>query len=73
MEYDPDLDKIMASQVPIAVGHGAATGDPLALRMTQTVAAQLGIECREFPGGHAAPLEVPVKFAAALRPLLDRL
>jgi pimeloyl-ACP methyl ester carboxylesterase len=73
VEYEPDLDKIVASQVPIAVGHGVATGDPLALRMTQSVAAQLGIECGEFPGGHAAPLEVPVKFAAALLSLLDQL
>jgi hypothetical protein len=36
-------------------------------RPCTAIAARLGAEFAEFPGGHLAPMELPVPFAAGLR------
>jgi acetyltransferase/esterase len=73
INYVPDLAKIVENRVPIALGVGADTYDQDAVRVSQVTAERLGVECVVFPGGHTAPAEIPVAFAAALRPLLTRL
>jgi hypothetical protein len=37
------------------------------------IAARLGAEFAEFPGGHLAPMELRVPFAAGLRDVFGRL
>jgi hypothetical protein len=37
------------------------------------IAARLGAEFAGFPGGHPAPVELPVPFAAGLRDVCGRL
>jgi hypothetical protein len=37
------------------------------------IAARLGVEFAEFPGGHLAPMELPAPFAAGLRDVFGRL
>ncbi len=73
IDYRPDLDRIAANGVRIALAHGAATGHAGATGMSSSAAERLGGDSVEFPGGHTAPLEVPTAFAAALRDLLRRL
>ena len=44
------------------------------LRVKRTaIAARLGAEFAEFPGGHLAPMELPVPFAAGLCDVFGRL
>lgn len=73
IDYVPDLDRIVASHVRIALARGAQTVDVAEIQMTEAVAEGLGAECAVFPGGHAAAYEIPASFAAGLRQLLDRL
>ena len=42
-------------------------------RPCTAIAAPLGAEFAEFPGGHLAPLEIPAPFAAGLRDVFGRL
>jgi hypothetical protein len=42
-------------------------------RPCTAIAARLGAEFAEFPGGHLAPMELPVPFAAGLRDVFGRL
>jgi pimeloyl-ACP methyl ester carboxylesterase len=71
--YEPDLDRIAASQVRIALAYGAQTRNADAIRMSLVTAERLGVECAELPGGHTAPMEIPRAFAAALCALFGRL
>jgi pimeloyl-ACP methyl ester carboxylesterase len=71
--YRPDLRRIAANHVPVALARGATTSDLAAIQISEAAAGQLGVECAVFPGGHTAPMEVPGEFAVALRPLLHRL
>jgi pimeloyl-ACP methyl ester carboxylesterase len=73
IDYVPDLDLIAANQVTVAAAHGAQTLDVTELQMGAVVAERLGAPCAEFPGGHTAPLEVPVPFSVRLRGLLEEL
>lgn len=73
VEYQADLDEVAAGRVAVAVGYGVATGGRFVARISDIIAARLGIEPVEFPGGHAAPLEIPATFAAALAKVLDGL
>jgi hypothetical protein len=41
--------------------------------MSEAAAERLGAACVTFPGGHTAPLDMPVAFAATLRDLLHRI
>lgn len=72
IDYAPDLDRIVANQVRIALARGAQTPDVAEIQMTEIVAGRLGAECAVFPGGHTAALEIPAAFAFRLRQLLDR-
>jgi hypothetical protein len=42
-------------------------------RPCTAIAARLGAEFAEFPGGHLAPMELPAPFAARLRDVFGRL
>jgi proline iminopeptidase len=42
-------------------------------RPCTAIAARLGAEFAEFPGGHLAPMELPAPFAAGLRDVFGRL
>ncbi len=42
-------------------------------RPCTAIAARLGAEFAGFPGGHLAPMELPVPFAAGLRDVFGRL
>ncbi len=82
IHYLPDLDRIAANRTRIALAAGQDTialgrrdgfgRDPLH-RPAEAIAERLNAEFAEFPGGHAAPVEVPGPFAAALRGLLERI
>jgi pimeloyl-ACP methyl ester carboxylesterase len=82
IHYLPDLDRIAANGVKVALAAGQDTialarqddlrHDPFH-RPCVTIAERLGAEYAEFPGGHLAPAEIPGPFAAALRNLLERL
>ena len=73
IDYRPDLERIAANGVRIALAHGAATGHAGAVEMSIAAAEHLGLDSVEFPGGHTGPLEVPGAFAATLCDLLRRL
>jgi pimeloyl-ACP methyl ester carboxylesterase len=73
IDYEPDLGRITANHVRIALARGAETQNDTAIRMSMVTAERLGAECAEFPGGHTAPAQIPGPFAAALRALLARL
>src|SRR5262249_7679784 len=68
--YQPDFDAIAAGGAPIAMGYGAQTKDAAVVQMSAAAAERLGAECARFPGGHTAPAEIPVDFAAVLQDLL---
>jgi pimeloyl-ACP methyl ester carboxylesterase len=73
IDHQPDLERIAANRVPVALARGAATSDQAVIQMCETAAGRLGMECVVFPGGHTAAMEIPGEFGAALRPLLHRL
>jgi len=82
IRYLPDLDLIAASRIPVALAAGTDTialaeradlrHDPFH-RPCTAIAARLGAEFAEFPGGHLAPMELPAPFAAGLRDVFGRL
>jgi pimeloyl-ACP methyl ester carboxylesterase len=82
IHYLPDLDRIAANATRVALAAGQDTialarrdglrHDPFH-RPCLVMAERLGAEFCEFPGGHQAPAELPVPFAAALRGLLGRM
>jgi hypothetical protein len=67
---------VIPLEVPVALAAGTDTialagradlrHDPFQ-RPCTAIAARLDAEFAEFPGGHLAPREVPVPFAAGLR------
>jgi pimeloyl-ACP methyl ester carboxylesterase len=73
-------DILAASRIPVALAVGTDT-IPLAeradlrpyIRPCTAIAARLGAEFAEFPGGHLAPMELPAPFAAGLRDVFGRL
>ncbi|MCO1659314.1 alpha/beta fold hydrolase [Pseudonocardia humida] len=76
--YRPDLDALRAASTRIVVARGAASGQTMAARGADGVAAALGTEPVEFPGGHAGFLGgefgqqgEPDAFAKRLREVLD--
>ena len=54
------------------VEHADLRHDPFD-RPCTAIAARLGAEFAEFPGGHLALMELPVSFAAGLRDVFGRL
>lgn len=73
IDYVPDLDAIAAGHLTLAIAHGARTVDVTELTMGAVVAERLGVPYAEFPGGHTAPLEIPVPFSVKLRSALAEL
>jgi hypothetical protein len=76
IRYLLDLDLIAASSAPVALAVGtdmialaerADLRHDLSHRPCTAIAARLGAEFAEFPGGHLAPMELPAPFAAGLR------
>jgi hypothetical protein len=82
IRYLPDLDLIAAGRMPVALAAGTDTialakradlrRDPFH-RQCAAIAARLGAEFAEFPGGHLAPMGLPAPFAARLRDVFGRL
>jgi pimeloyl-ACP methyl ester carboxylesterase len=50
--YQPDLDALRASPTRIVLGRGAASGQTMAARGADAVAAAIGAELVEFPSHH---------------------
>lgn len=73
IDFRPDLDKIVSSQVKIALACGTATRDKRAVEISDRTAALLGTECVRFSGGHTAPTDMPRTFAPELAALLTHL
>jgi pimeloyl-ACP methyl ester carboxylesterase len=73
IDYRPDLGKIVANQVRIALACGTGTKDQRAIEMSARAAELLGAECVRFSGGHTAPAEIPGTFAPELAALLTHL
>jgi acetyltransferase/esterase len=82
IRYLPDLDQIAANGTRVALAAGRDTialarqddlGQDPFHRPCVAIAERLDAEFAEFPGGHAAAVEVPGPFAAPLRGLLGRM
>jgi len=58
---------------PIALAERADLRHDPFHRPCTAIAARLGAEFAEFPGGHLAPMELPAPFAAGLRDVFGRL
>ncbi len=69
VSYAVPVDRLRGAGVRIVLAAGEATGED-ARRISAGVAARLGTELAEFPGGDAAPLFLPGPFAARLREVL---
>ena len=75
------LTTLAASRIPVALAAARTRSrSPNALtcassfhRPCTAIAARLGAEFAGFPGGHLAPMELPVPFAAGLRDVFGRL
>jgi hypothetical protein len=76
--YQPDVDALRAAQTRIVLARGAASGQTMAARGADAMAALLETEPAVFPGSHGGfmgdeygqPGE-PDAFAARLREVLD--
>ena len=75
----PDVDAIRASSTRVVVARGAGSGEELAARGAEAVAAMLGLEPVTFPSDHGGFLGGeygqqgdPESFAAALHEVLDQ-
>jgi pimeloyl-ACP methyl ester carboxylesterase len=73
LNYEPDLDGIRRSGTRIALAAGADTHDRFLHRMSAVIAARLGAEFVEFPGGHTAARMIPDAFANKLSQLFEQL
>lgn len=73
IDYVPDTGAIAANGVRIALAHGTQSADLAEFKAGAVLAERLAAEYPAFPGGHSAPLEIPVPFAAVLREVLARL
>ncbi|MBY5162040.1 alpha/beta fold hydrolase [Salsipaludibacter albus] len=76
--HELDLDAVAAAPTRVVIAVGAETGDTMTGRTSRAVAARLGTEAVEFPGGHGGflggeygQMGEPDAFAAALRAALD--
>ena len=73
IDFVPDLEKIVGSEVRIGMAAGVDTRGQYPHRASEVIAEKLGAEFVEFPGGHSGAMEVPGPFALELRKLFDRL
>jgi hypothetical protein len=67
------LAALAAGTDTIALAEGADLRHDPFHRPCTAVAARLGTEFAGFPGGHLAPMELPVPFAAGRRDVCGRL
>lgn len=68
--YRPDIEALRASPARIVLARGSASGQTMAARAADAVAALLGTEPVAFPGSHGGFMEVPDAFAQRLREVL---
>lgn len=68
--WRPDVEALRAGPVRVRVAVGATTGDELARRSAEALAARLGQVPAVFPSHHAGFMDDPVGFAAAVRAVL---
>ncbi|WP_237448372.1 hypothetical protein [Nocardioides flavescens] len=77
-DFVPDLEALRALGDRLVVACGADSGETWAARGARSIAAQIGVEVVELPGGHTGfappghggPGGDPAGFAALLRALL---
>ncbi|TWP53379.1 alpha/beta hydrolase [Lentzea tibetensis] len=70
LDYEPDLEALSRVTVPWCFAVGEASEGRFYSRPARLLAPRLGVQCREFPGGHTAYQQVPVEFAARLEDCL---
>lgn len=68
--YLPDIAALTAGPARVVIGIGATSGALLTYRTSTELAARLGTESAEFPGGHGGFVEAPGEFAEVLRKVL---
>ena len=68
--YRPDVEALRASPARIVMARGAASGQMMAARGADAVAALIGADLVTFPGGHGGFMEVPDAFGQRLREVL---
>lgn len=68
--YVPDTAALTAGPTRVVIGIGATSGPLLTYRTSTELAARLGTEPTEFPGGHGGFVEAPGEFAEVLRKVL---
>ncbi|WP_245673266.1 hypothetical protein [Nocardia lijiangensis] len=69
--HHPDLTALRPHTDCLVIGAGRDTFDHLPARPAYALAAELGIEVTEFPGGHSGFTDAPVEFADLLLDLLS--
>lgn len=67
--YRPEDSTLAAAKVPVTLTTGRETL-PFFREAATWVAARLGVEVQEVPGGHTAHFDRPKELAEAIRPLL---
>ncbi|GAA1686593.1 alpha/beta fold hydrolase [Fodinicola feengrottensis] len=65
-EYEPDLEKLRTSGVPVVVGVGEPRKDTMQDEIQAALAAKLGVEAVDFPSYHHGYLTAPEAFAQRL-------
>jgi pimeloyl-ACP methyl ester carboxylesterase len=68
--YHPDVEALRASPARIVVARGEASGQAMAARGADAMAALIGAELVTFPGSHGGFMDVPDAFGERLREVL---
>jgi pimeloyl-ACP methyl ester carboxylesterase len=68
--YRPDVEALRASPSRIVLARGAASGQAMAARGADAMAALIGADPVLFPGSHGGFMEVPDAFGQRLREVL---
>ena len=69
--WSPDVEALRDGPVTVRVAVGADSGEELARRSAEALAARLGQTAVVFPSHHAGFMEDPTGFAAAVRAVLS--
>jgi len=70
-DYQPDADVLHGAQIPWCLATGSDSRGKPYYTPAHVLAAQLGVPCEEFPGGHTSYLQQPQEFTEALTKTLD--
>lgn len=73
IDYVPDLERIVATGVPVAPACSEATAGQYFHDASVVIARGLGVPLLQFSGGHTAPADLPDLFAPALTEAFTRL